>query len=153
MPEIISREALAALWRDPRQGISEDAIVCLVCGGVFRHLTNTHLAQHGLTSESYKEIVGYNGRRSLMAHAVRRLHAANAVRQGLAQMIRRRPIVADPTLRARGGTRRRAREEWLSRREIGRHEGLPPARDANGRFVAAEAAVVAQLGRRQSPSR
>src|ERR1700741_1296914 len=73
MPEIISREALAALWRDPRQAISEDAIVCLVCGGAFRHLTNTHLAHHGLTSESYKEIVGYNGRRSLMEHPVRRL--------------------------------------------------------------------------------
>jgi hypothetical protein len=54
---------------------------------------------------SYKRRFGYNGRRSLMAHAVRRLHAGNAIWRGLAQMIRRRPIVADPSLRARGGTR------------------------------------------------
>jgi hypothetical protein len=98
--------ALEALWRDPRRAITEDGIVCLVCGRTFRHLTNTHLAHHGFTSETYKKTVGYNGRRSLMAHAVRRRHAANAVRRGLAQLIRRRPIVADPALRARAGRER-----------------------------------------------
>jgi hypothetical protein len=55
-----------------------------------------------------------------MAHAVRRLHAGNAIRRGLAQMIRQRPIVTDPSLRARGGTRARAFEaepagEWPAR--------------------------------------
>ena len=131
---------LEALWRDPRRAILDEGIVCLVCGRIFRHLTNTHLAHHGLTSEGYKQSFGYNGGRSLMGRAVRQLHADNAIRRGLAQMIRRRPIVADPALRARGGTRVRAREEWLSRRESRRQPGTMPSRDASGRFVTAAAA-------------
>src|SRR5262245_35662262 len=131
---------LEALWRDPRRAILDQGVVCLVCGRIFRHLTNTHLAHHGLTSESYKQSFGYNGGRSLMGRAVRQMHADNAVRRGLAQMIRRRPIVADPSLRARGGTRPRAREEWLSRRESGRRSGAAPSRDASGRFVTPAAA-------------
>src|SRR5215813_5260223 len=126
--ESVRGAMLEALWRDPRRAILDDGIVYLVCGRIFRHLTNTHLAHHDLTSESYKRRFGYNGGRSLMGHAVRRLHADNAVRRGLAQMIRRRPIVADPALRARGGTRNRAREEWLSRRESGRRPGTLPSR-------------------------
>jgi hypothetical protein len=78
-----------------------------------------------------------------MAHAVRRRHADNAIRRGLAQMIRQRPIVVDAALRVRGGTRLRAREEWLSRRESGRRAGALPSRDTHGRFVGApEAAAV-----------
>jgi predicted transcriptional regulator len=89
----------------------EDGVICLVCGRTFRHLTNTHLAHHGLTSDAYKVMFGYNGRRSLMARAVRRLHARNAVRRGLADMIGRRSIVADPALRARAGAPERARSK------------------------------------------
>lgn len=139
--EPVAGTMLEALWRDPRRAILENGIVCLVCGRIFRHLTNTHLAHHGLTSDSYKQSFGYNGGRSLMAHAVRRVHADNAIRRGLAQMIRRRPIVADPSLRARGGTRPRAREEWLSRRENVRKVGTLPSRDTTGRFVPAVAAA------------
>jgi len=139
--DAVAGPMLEALWRDPRRAILEDGIVCLVCGRVFRHLTNTHLAHHDLTSEGYKQRFGYNGGRSLMAHAVRRMHADNAVRRGLAQMIRRRPIVADPALRSRGGTRLRAREEWLSRRDAGRRPGVRPPRDASGRFAAAPTVV------------
>jgi hypothetical protein len=131
----ITPAALRALQRDPRRAISEDEIVCLVCGRIFRHLTNTHLAHHDLTSEGYKQRFGYNGRRSLMAHAVRRLHAGNAVRLGLAQLIRQRLIVVDPTLRSRGGTRARAFEELLSRRDRHPRPDPPPPRDAGGRFL------------------
>ena len=137
--EPVGGAMLEALWRDPRRAILDEGIVCLVCGRIFRHLTNTHLAHHGLTSESYKQSFGYNGGRSLMGRAVRQRHADNAVRRGLAQMIRQRPIVADPALRARGGSRIRAREEWLSRRESGRRSGTLPSRDAGGRFVTAAA--------------
>src|SRR5262245_25215665 len=133
--ESVSGAMLEALWQDPRRAILDDGIVCLVCGRVFRHLTNTHLAHHDLPSESYKRRFGYNGGRSLMARAVRRMHADNAIRRGLAQMIRQRPIVADPALRARGGTRIRAREEWLSRQESGRRPAALPRRDEGGRFV------------------
>ncbi len=81
---LITGAALEALRRDPRLAISEDHVVCLVCGAVFRHLTNTHLVHHAMTSADYKQSFGYNGRRSLMAHAVRRMHADNAVHRGLA---------------------------------------------------------------------
>jgi len=136
--------ALAALRQDPRRAISEENVVCLVCGAIFRHLTNTHLVHHAMTSADYKQSFGYNGRRSLMAPAVRRAHADNAVRRGLAQMILRRPIVDEPALRARGGSRQRAYEEGLRRRENGRRASQLPARDANGRFVpgAVEASAV-----------
>ena len=136
--------ALEALRQDPRRAISEENVVCLVCGAIVRHLTNTHLVHHAMTSADYKQSFGYNGRRSLMAHAVRRMHADNAVRRGLAQMIRRRPIVDDPGLRARGGSRQRAYEEGLRRRENGRRASRLPARDASGRFVpgGVEAAAV-----------
>jgi hypothetical protein len=51
--------------------------------------------------------------------------------------------VVDAALRARGGTRLRAREEWLSRRESGCRPSAPPSRDTRGRFVAGgEAAAV-----------
>src|SRR5262245_25226591 len=46
--------------RDPRRAITEDGVVCLVCGACFRHLTNTHLRRHGLTSDQYKRRFGYN---------------------------------------------------------------------------------------------
>jgi hypothetical protein len=128
--------ALEALRQDPRRAIAEDHVVYLVCGAVFRHLTNTHLVHHSMTSADYKQSFGYNGRRSLMAHAVRRMHTDNAVHRGLAQMIRRRPIVDDPTLRARGGARQRAYDEGLRRRENGRRTGPLPSRDASGRFIA-----------------
>ena len=134
-PASITGLALEALRQDPRRAISEENVVCLVCGAIFRHLTNTHLVHHAMTSADYKQSFGYNGRRSLMAHAVRRMHADNAVRCGLAQMIRRRPIVDDLALRARGGSRQRAYEEGLRRRENGRRASQLPARDANGRFV------------------
>jgi len=127
--------ALTVLREDPRQAVLAEGVICLVCGRMFRHLTNTHLAHHRLTSEAYKESFGYNSRRPLMAASVRRLHAGNAVRRGLAAMIRRRPIVTDPALRARGRMTRTL-EEALTRRENLRGRALPP-RDATGRFVSA----------------
>ncbi len=136
--------ALAELSRDPRRAVSEEGIVCLECGRVFRHLTNTHLDQHGLTSDEYKLRFGYNGRRALMALSVRRAHATNAVRLGLANLIRERPIVANPLLRWRGGSRERTLEESLRRRESGRHQRTPPPRDSRGRFVPAVVAVTVE---------
>jgi len=68
--EPVVGEMLEALWRDPRRAILDEGIVCLVCGRIFRHPTNTHLAHHGLTSERYKQSFGYNDGRSLMGRAV-----------------------------------------------------------------------------------
>ena len=140
-PAVLEPAALAELSRDPCRAISEEGIVCLECGRMFRHLTNTHLDRHGLTSDEYKLRFGYNGRRALMALSVRRAHASNAVRLGLADLIRARPIVANPSLRWRGGSRDRTLEESLRRRESGQNQQARPLRDSRGRFVPAPAAV------------
>jgi predicted transcriptional regulator len=113
----VSRRALSGLRADPRQAVQQDSIHCLVCGGVFRQLTNTHLRSHGLIADEYKRRFGYNRGRPLMCRALRRLYADRAVRNGLASRIRQRPILARPELRRRGGARTIALEELLTRRE------------------------------------
>jgi predicted transcriptional regulator len=121
--------ALVGLRADPRQAVQQDAIWCLVCGGVFRQLTNTHLRSHGLTADEYKRRFGYNRGRPLMCRALRGLYADRAVKNGLAARIRQRPILARPELRRRGGARRIALEEMLTRREARRSlPHTPPPR-------------------------
>src|SRR4029077_16365550 len=83
----LSEAALAAYHRDPRLAITETGVVCLVCGHSFRHLTNTHLRAHGLTSDEYRPRCGYTAGRALMAAAVRRPHSESASRSGLALRI------------------------------------------------------------------
>jgi hypothetical protein len=115
-----SRRTLIGLRADPRQAVQQDSIRCLVCGGVFRQLTNTHLRSHGLTADEYKRRFGYNRGRPLMCRALLSLYADRAVRNGLASRIRQRPILVRPELRRRGGTRTIALEELLTRREVRR---------------------------------
>src|SRR4026207_1249873 len=81
--------------RDPRRALTDEGVVCLVCGRLFRHLTNTHLRSHGLTAEQYKATFGYNVRRALMVTSLRTVHARNALRADLASWIRRRAIMED----------------------------------------------------------
>ena len=114
MPTLVQ---LRWLKGDPRRALGEDAIVCLVCGQALRQLTNTHLRLHGLTAPLYRERFGYNRCRPLMAHALRRAYAERAVRNGLAERIRVRPIVSRPELRRQGGARTIALEERLTRRD------------------------------------
>jgi len=121
--------------RDPRRAITETGVVCLVCGRAFRHLTNTHLGRHGLTSDLYKQRFGYNARRALMIAPVRRAHSVNASRSGLAERIQRRPIVEDVELRRRGGRHLHTLEERLTRREWRRRPPVPMRRDRYGRFT------------------
>ena len=129
----------AVALRDPRRAIADDEILCLVCGAGFRHLTNTHLAGHGLTSMEYKRRFGYNVRRPLMCRALVRFYAERAIRSGLAALIRRRPILGDPGLRRVGGARPIAREERLTRQDVQRRPRRRwSARDERGRFVPAE---------------
>ncbi len=109
---------LEALRRDPRRAVQKDGIVCLICGRVFRQLTNTHLQSHDTTPRAYKARFGYNRRRALMCGALLRLYADRAIRTALAALIRRRPIVSEPELRRRGGLRPIALEELLNRREL-----------------------------------
>ena len=88
-------------WFDPRQAIGETSIICLVCGRAFRQLTNTHLKSHGLDTPGYKRQFGYNRGRPMMSRALLRVYAARAVERKLAFIIRRRPVLERPELRAR----------------------------------------------------
>jgi predicted transcriptional regulator len=106
---------LAEMLADPRRAVTEDAIICLLCGGLFRQLTNTHLRAHGMAADEYKRRFGYNRRRALMCGALRRLYTERAVRTELASRIGWRPIVKVPELRRRGGMRPTTLEERLTR--------------------------------------
>jgi len=127
MPEPFAHEGLprAILLADPRRAVTDEAIVCLLCGGTFRQLTNTHLRGHGLTADQYKGRFGYNRRRALMCGALRRAYAERALRTELAARIGWRPIVEEPSLRRLGGMRPTTLEERLTRAER-RSAGRPP---------------------------
>src|SRR5262245_16631384 len=99
------RGPLARLDHDPRRAIRIHSIVCLICGRALRQLTNTHLRLHGTAADAYRRRFGYNARRPLMCHALRRVYSDRAVRTNLAAAIRERPIIARPELRRRGGQR------------------------------------------------
>ena len=118
---------LSTLRSDPRQAIQDDSIRCLVCAGVFRQLTNTHLRAHGLSAAEYKTHFGYNRGRPLMCRTLARMYAERARSAGLAGQIRRRPILLEPELRRRGGTRSISLEELLTRREIRQREAVQRA--------------------------
>ena len=134
----VSQAALVEYLADPRRAITETGVVCLVCGRSFRHLTNTHLRAHGLTSLEYKQRFGYNVRRALMVAPVRRTHSVNASRSGLALRIRRRPILESVELRRQGGRHPHALEEALTRRERRRRpSAFALLRDSRGRFASA----------------
>jgi len=129
---------LSSYLRDPRLAITAEGVVCLVCGRAYRHLTNTHLRRHGLTSDEYKRRFGYNMHRALMVPDVRGIHAVNAVKIGLAGRIRRRPILADLTLRHLGGRHLHALEESLTRKErLVPRSARGWSRDRRGRFAPA----------------
>src|SRR5437870_12479315 len=71
-PRPRSAEWLAALKVDPRQAIEEERIICLICGGAFRQLTNTHLQGHQTSAADYKRKFGHNRRRPLLCRWLRR---------------------------------------------------------------------------------
>src|SRR5262245_17012289 len=93
--EPVDISTLEECRRDPRKAVTEVGVICLVCGVMFRHLTNTHLRSHGLTSAEYKEQFGYNMRRALMIPSSLQTHSQNAKKAGLASRIRHRAIFED----------------------------------------------------------
>jgi len=116
----MASEPLRVLHADPRRAIADEHIVCLVCGRALRQITNTHLRIHHLSTADYKVRFGYNRGRPLMARTLVRVYAERAVRTGLAGRIRLRPIVSQPELRRRGGSRPISLEERLTRRDAQR---------------------------------
>ena len=133
-PLDLDQMKLGVLLADPRRAVTEDAIVCLLCGGAFRQLTNTHLRAHGMTADQYKRRFGYNRRRALMCAALRRVYTERALRTELAAHIGWRPIVNEPALRRLGGMRPTTLEERLTRAERrSERRGGPVLVSVNGR--------------------
>jgi hypothetical protein len=122
-----SLDAIAALRSDPRLAVRDDTIRCLICGGVFRQLTNTHLRVHDTGPTEYKRRFGYNRGRPLMCRQLLKLYSERAVKSRLAERIRRRRILIEPELRRLGGSREITLEELLtrqdSRRRVERADG------------------------------
>jgi hypothetical protein len=68
------------LQREPRLAIREHDIVCLICGGAFQRLTNTHLRSHRTNALDYKQRFGYHPDRALMSTALLRQLATRVTR-------------------------------------------------------------------------
>jgi hypothetical protein len=123
-PQVVAGAELERYRLDPRQAVDEHRIVCLVCGAVFRHLTNTHIRRHGLTPLDYKRAHGYECRRPLMCRALLRAYADPLRRRTSAARPPLRRLVAPPT-----------RLEDLLRDFQPRGRGRWSVRDRQGRFA------------------
>lgn len=52
--------AVPALVCDPSTCIREREVLCAICGHTFKVITRKHLATHGHTLASYRELCGYS---------------------------------------------------------------------------------------------
>jgi predicted transcriptional regulator len=57
---------------DAKKSIKEKSVTCLECGKSFKILTKRHLAQHGLTSEEYRDKYGLKKGTALVCKALQR---------------------------------------------------------------------------------
>ena len=57
---------------DPSKAIKENSISCVECGKTLKVLTRKHLAEHGLTPESYREKHGYKKGTALVCKSLQR---------------------------------------------------------------------------------
>jgi predicted transcriptional regulator len=60
------------LAADPATAIKEKSITCVVCGKSFKLLTRKHLASHGHSPESYRELCGYRRRTAMICKSLQR---------------------------------------------------------------------------------
>ena len=57
---------------DPSKAIKENSIICVECGKTLKVITKKHLAEHGLTPESYREKYGYKKGTALVCKGLQR---------------------------------------------------------------------------------
>ena len=60
------------LVMEARKSVKEKSVTCLECGKSFKILTKRHLAQHGLTSEEYRDKYGLKKGTALVCKALQR---------------------------------------------------------------------------------
>jgi len=61
-----------ATVEDAKKSIKEKSVTCLECGKSFKILTKRHLAQHGLTSDEYRDKYGLKKGTALVCKALQR---------------------------------------------------------------------------------
>ena len=62
----------AAPVLDPAKAIKEHSITCVECGKTLKVLTKKHLAEHGLTPETYREKYNYKKGAALVCKSLQR---------------------------------------------------------------------------------
>ena len=73
---------------EPSEAIQEDKIVCVECGKEFKTLTHTHLREHGLSSDEYKQKWGIPAKQPLAALSVTQARKTTAERLGLGERLK-----------------------------------------------------------------
>lgn len=76
------------LVADPKKAISEDSIVCCLCGESFNTLTARHLKNHHISVEEYKYICGYPSTQKLMSFNLAATMARNVQKAQAARKAR-----------------------------------------------------------------
>ena len=59
------------LVADPQKAITDQWVMCCICGEKYKVLSEPHLMNHGLTKSQYFELCGYAGDTPLMAQMLR----------------------------------------------------------------------------------
>jgi len=62
---------------DPATAITEEHIICCLCGKPYKTLTKLHLRHHNITTEKYREICEYKPKEPLMAYNDRAKRSLN----------------------------------------------------------------------------
>ena len=131
---------LASLRDAPALALQGDVIVCLDCGRALRQLTNTHLAGHGLTAETYRERWGYPRGEGLLCRDLQAYYRQRAIATGLASRIRQR------RLNPQGSLGKRQRQVAVQRRVAATdYAARERGRAVHPREVPVEAARVQEL--------
>ena len=64
----------------PEEAISEQEIVCCICGKTFQNLTTKHIQSHDLTVEEYKKLCGYGPEQKLISSKLLNKLQANVLK-------------------------------------------------------------------------
>jgi predicted transcriptional regulator len=78
---------------DRERATTQDAVICLVCGGAYRQLTTRHLRLHGLTSDAYRVRFGLSPDHPLVCLGLQQRYRALAAARRDAERVRQRALL------------------------------------------------------------
>ena len=86
-----------ALVADLKTAIRERSITCCVCGEKMSLITAKHLAKHGLTPESYKEMCGYKKTQPLSCKSLSKMRKESMKKMALWERRKGKTVDAKPS--------------------------------------------------------